>query len=46
MPLKFPLDVTVAVPISVLLVRIQGCSLCKDKQTNGEVRGQFLLIRA
>lgn len=44
MPLKFPLDLMVAIPISALLVRIQRCSLCKDKQTNGEVRGQFLLI--
>lgn len=31
----------VAIPISALLVRIQGCPLCKDKQTNGEMRGQF-----
>lgn len=44
MPLKFPLDVMVAIPISALLVRIQGCSLGKDKQTNGEVRGQCLWI--
>lgn len=44
MPLKFPLDVRVGIPISALLVRIQGCSLCKDKQTNGEMRGQLLLI--
>lgn len=44
MPLKFPLAIMVAITISALLFRIQGCSLCKDKQINGEVRGQFLLI--
>lgn len=44
MPLKFPLNVRIWVPISSLLVRIQVCSLCKDKQTNREVSGQLLLF--
>lgn len=43
MPLKFSLAIMVAIPISALLVRIQGCSLCKDKQTNGEVRGSVFV---